>query len=140
MEELPVDARIWLSGKLGVTPDTGLLKKAGLEKWEEITARTAHRFLSNGNADNALKLMRDRQERSPASPLYRLELESLRLLGLYEEALLKMKPLAALKVGLESFAVSLHAQGAAALHVEWRPPAGGNERLMGILARMKRTN
>jgi FdrA protein len=46
-------------------------------------------------------------------------------------------PLAALNVGLESFAESLRAQGAAAIHVDWKPPAGGNERLMAILARMK---
>jgi FdrA protein len=46
-------------------------------------------------------------------------------------------PLVAINVGLESFAASLTAQGAAVTHVEWRPPAGGNEKLMGILARMK---
>jgi FdrA protein len=46
-------------------------------------------------------------------------------------------PLVAINVGLESFAVSLEAQGASVTHVEWRPPAGGNEKLMGILARMK---
>ena len=47
-------------------------------------------------------------------------------------------PLAAINVGLESFAESLHSQGAEAVHVDWRPPAGGNERLMAILERMKR--
>lgn len=47
-------------------------------------------------------------------------------------------PLGAINVGLESFAASLQAQGAAVLHVDWRPPAGGNERLASILARMKR--
>lgn len=47
------------------------------------------------------------------------------------------KPLAAINIGLESFAESLAAQGAAHVHVEWKPPAGGNERLMGILSRMK---
>lgn len=46
-------------------------------------------------------------------------------------------PLAAINVGLESFADSIRAQGGAAVHVDWRPPAGGDERLMGILARMK---
>lgn len=46
--------------------------------------------------------------------------------------------IAAINVGLESFYDSLQSQGAAAVHVEWRPPAGGNEKLMGILARMKR--
>jgi len=47
-------------------------------------------------------------------------------------------PLAAVNVGLESFYDSLLAQGARAVQVEWKPPAGGNERLAGILARMKR--
>jgi FdrA protein len=40
-------------------------------------------------------------------------------------------------VGLESFYDSLVAQGASAVHVEWKPPAGGNETLAAILARMK---
>ncbi|HSK75255.1 MAG TPA: acyl-CoA synthetase FdrA [Thermoanaerobaculia bacterium] len=48
-------------------------------------------------------------------------------------------PLAAVNVGLESFYDSLVAQGARAVHVEWKPPAGGNEKMAGILARMKRS-
>jgi FdrA protein len=47
------------------------------------------------------------------------------------------EPVAAINIGLESFHDSLVAQGAAAIHVEWRPPAGGNEKLAGILARMR---
>lgn len=47
-------------------------------------------------------------------------------------------PLAAVNVGLESFHASLLAQGAASVQVDWRPPAGGNEKLAGLLARMKR--
>ena len=45
--------------------------------------------------------------------------------------------LAAVNIGLESFHASLIAQGAASVQVDWQPPAGGNERLAGILARMK---
>ncbi len=45
--------------------------------------------------------------------------------------------LAAINVGLESFYDSLIAQGAEAIQVDWRPPAGGNEKLMAILAKMK---
>lgn len=45
---------------------------------------------------------------------------------------------AAINVGLESFYDSLQAQGAQAVHVDWRPPAGGDEKLMAILAKMKR--
>jgi FdrA protein len=48
------------------------------------------------------------------------------------------QPLAALNVGLESFHASLLAQGAQSLHVDWRPPAAGNEKLAAILAKMKR--
>ncbi len=47
------------------------------------------------------------------------------------------KPLAAINVGLESFYDSLTDQGAAAVQMDWRPPAGGNEKLMDILAKMK---
>jgi FdrA protein len=48
-------------------------------------------------------------------------------------------PLAAVNVGLESFHDSLTAQGAAAVQVDWRPPARGDEKLAGILARMRAT-
>jgi FdrA protein len=44
---------------------------------------------------------------------------------------------AGINVGLEMFYDSLKAQGAEAIHVEWRPPAGGNEKLMALLAKMK---
>lgn len=48
-------------------------------------------------------------------------------------------PLVALNVGLESFTASLTSQGATVLQVDWKPPAGGNERLAAILGRMKKT-
>ena len=46
-------------------------------------------------------------------------------------------PFAAINIGLESFYESLISQGASAVHVDWRPPAGGNQQLMDILAKMK---
>ena len=48
------------------------------------------------------------------------------------------RPTAGINVGLESFAENLAAQAAPVIQVDWRPPAGGNERLMAILARMKK--
>ncbi len=45
--------------------------------------------------------------------------------------------LAAINVGLESFYDSIVAQKGTAVHVAWRPPAGGDERFIGILARLK---
>ncbi|MFQ5614981.1 MAG: acyl-CoA synthetase FdrA [Anaerolineales bacterium] len=49
-------------------------------------------------------------------------------------------PLTAINVGVESFFESLVNQGAQAIHVDWRPPAGGNERLMSLLAKLGRGN
>ncbi len=48
------------------------------------------------------------------------------------------QPFAAINVGLESFYTSLVGQGAQAVDVDWKPPAGGNEKLAAILAKMKR--
>jgi hypothetical protein len=48
------------------------------------------------------------------------------------------RPLAGINAGLESFALSLKTQGAEAIHVDWRPPASGNDKLAAILQRMKK--
>ncbi len=47
------------------------------------------------------------------------------------------KPFAAINVGLESFYESLKAQSIPAVHVDWRPPAGGNEKMIAILEKLK---
>ncbi|MDE0632948.1 MAG: acyl-CoA synthetase FdrA [Caldilineaceae bacterium] len=44
---------------------------------------------------------------------------------------------AAINVGLESFTDSLRDQGAEVVHVDWRPPAGGDERLADLLTRLR---
>ena len=44
---------------------------------------------------------------------------------------------AAINVGLESFYTSLTGQGVQSVQVDWRPPAGGDEHLAELLARMK---
>ena len=47
------------------------------------------------------------------------------------------QPMLAVNVGLETFTESLTEQNAQVLQVDWRPPASGDEKLMGILERMK---
>jgi FdrA protein len=42
-----------------------------------------------------------------------------------------------INIGLESFYENLKAQNVPAVHVDWTPPAGDNEKLKGILERMK---
>ena len=42
-----------------------------------------------------------------------------------------------INVGLASFYESVTGQGVTAVQVDWRPPAGGNEKMMALLAKMK---
>lgn len=46
-------------------------------------------------------------------------------------------PEAVINIGLESLFDDFVTQGLEAVQVDWRPPAGGNEKLMAILERMK---
>ena len=46
-------------------------------------------------------------------------------------------PFTAINVGLESFSDSLRDQGAEVVHFDWYPPAGGDERLANLLARLR---
>ncbi|MCE2483007.1 MAG: fdrA domain protein [Alphaproteobacteria bacterium] len=51
------------------------------------------------------------------------------------DALLAQPP-RVVNLGLERFADDLAAQGAAVIHVDWSPPAGGDRRLAALLAKL----
>jgi hypothetical protein len=86
LEELPPPARLWLSARLGVTPNAKLLGVADQETWEDLTAQDAQRHLRAGSPAAALGVLRRRKKRGPASPLFRIEAETLHLLGRDGEA------------------------------------------------------
>ena len=44
------------------------------------------------------------------------------------------EPLRVINIGLEGFAHDLAAAGVEVMHVDWRPPTGGDPRLAAILA------
>jgi FdrA protein len=46
-------------------------------------------------------------------------------------------PLVVINLGLELFARELEAMGVRVVHVDWRPPAGGDPRLLALLARLE---
>lgn len=103
-------------------PQDAKLQTATLEKAGARVCRTVTDLL-----DYAVQRLREIQKEIPALEGSPVPPDAIR------------GPLAAVNVGLESFYDSLVAQGARAVHVEWKPPAGGNEKLAGILARMKRS-
>ena len=41
-----------------------------------------------------------------------------------------------INLGLELFALELQAAGVPVVHVDWRPPAAGDPRLLALLARL----
>lgn len=45
--------------------------------------------------------------------------------------------LCVINMGLRSFADDLKGQGVKAVHVDWRPTAGGNARMESLLNRLK---
>ncbi len=46
------------------------------------------------------------------------------------------RPLRVINLGLEVFALELAAAGVPVVHVDWRPPAGGDPRLAALLAEL----
>jgi FdrA protein len=46
------------------------------------------------------------------------------------------KPLKIINIGIDSFLESLKNQGVEVVHVDWRPPAGGDAKLMNILDKL----
>ncbi|HEY5901627.1 MAG TPA: acyl-CoA synthetase FdrA, partial [Anaerolineales bacterium] len=96
----------------------------GLASQEErLTAAggVVFRSLSDAAAYVSGRLARGAADTFPPVPLDALE-----------------QPVAAINVGLETFHQSLLSQGAQALQLDWRPPAGGDERLASLLQRMKK--
>jgi FdrA protein len=77
------------------------------------------------NLTDALEHVRRRLSRTPTGVPFPIDLDRF------------LRPLAAINVGLEVFYQSLRNQGVEALNVDWRPPAGGDEKMASILARMK---
>jgi FdrA protein len=46
------------------------------------------------------------------------------------------EPLRVINIGIEMFAEDLKAEGVEVVHLDWRPPTGGNPRLTALLARL----
>jgi FdrA protein len=88
------------------------LRGAGALVFEDLTSALSH--------------VVDRLGGSVAPPVPPVDLELL------------TAPVAAVNVGLESFSASLIEQGAECVHVDWQPPAGGDDRLLAILDKLRR--
>ncbi|GAB4271762.1 MAG: hypothetical protein Kow0029_09690 [Candidatus Rifleibacteriota bacterium] len=48
------------------------------------------------------------------------------------------KQLVVINVGIPSFAQDLKKQGVVCVHVDWRPPAGGNRKIQALLEKVSK--
>lgn len=85
IEELPVSVQPYLASRLGVELDLPW-EKADLESWEKYAKRRAEDLLLLERPEQALQILRKRDERTPDSPLYLLEAQALERLGRPREA------------------------------------------------------
>ena len=87
LDEFTPQQRLWLAEQLGVTLDQTVRQSADQEAWEAQAARSADRYLQSRSPDAALKVLQERPDRLPRSPLYGIESEVYRFLGQPDEAL-----------------------------------------------------
>lgn len=80
------EARVALSLKLGLTPDSAALEVANLAQWERATTTRVSILLQQGEFETALKVLKEREPRTAASPLFRQEAEALMGVAAFPEA------------------------------------------------------
>ena len=89
VDELPIRSKIYLANKLGLSLQEDDRREASLEEQEQSIANEAERFITAGSIETALSILAAQSDRSPTSPLYRLEARALSLAGQSMEALAK---------------------------------------------------
>jgi len=77
VEEFPLRARIWMSGKLGLDLPEEVRAQVSVLDWERVIGRKVWSLLRYSEPEEALKLLGEREERSPGSPLFALEAKAL---------------------------------------------------------------
>jgi len=95
----------------------------------QLEAAGVNVFMSNDAATRYVGQLIEKLNPSPEA-INKVDLQEINLLDLN-------RPMAAINVGLEIFTESLRAQDAPVIQVDWRPPAGGDAKLMAILERLK---
>ncbi len=81
LAELPPRAQAYLANQLKIDIPPDLRRRIDLDEWELYAARTATSFLELSHPQKALAALRERTERSPASPLFLIEARALVAVG-----------------------------------------------------------
>jgi hypothetical protein len=73
LEEYPDRAKAWLASRMNLEVSRLVFAHANTADWERNITRKVQRALSELRLDRALELLRERRERTEASPLFALE-------------------------------------------------------------------
>jgi hypothetical protein len=73
IEELPVEGKVWLAGRMSVRLPYEAWAAADTAAWERISGPQALSLLESKSSEAALKLLHARTERTPESPLFAIE-------------------------------------------------------------------
>ena len=91
LEEVPERARPYLASRLGVTAPGLIPDDPDLEVWERLAEQRTRALMGYGKWEDALKVLGEREKRTPGSPLYLLEAQALENLGRLADARLVAK-------------------------------------------------
>ncbi|WP_242122127.1 tetratricopeptide repeat protein [Sphingomonas lacusdianchii] len=86
IEEVPLAQRVWLAQRMSIELPAELYALADQEEWEKLVGPRVLAMLRYGEFAQAAEWLSQRQDRTPASPLFALEARVLMGLGKYAEA------------------------------------------------------
>ena len=86
LEEYPDRAQAWLASQMSLEVPRHILEGASVAEWERNITRKVQRALSELDLNRALDLLRERSERSAASPLFALGAKTYLLMQDYDTA------------------------------------------------------
>jgi hypothetical protein len=87
LDEFPAAGRVYLADRLDLPIEPALLAKADDEAWARQATRVARELLDDGQAAEALSLVRRRRGRTVRPAVAALEIEALAMLGRVDEAM-----------------------------------------------------
>ena len=87
VDELPTIQKVWLARHMSIELPRETYLQADIAAWEELIGGKALETSRYGSPEEILRLLAERVDRTPESPLYAIEMRALMSLGRFEEAL-----------------------------------------------------
>lgn len=87
VEELPTVQKVWLARHMSIELPKDVYQQADVTAWEELVGGKALELSRYGTAEDVVRLLHERTDRTPESSLYAIEMRALMNLGRFMDAL-----------------------------------------------------